>query len=842
VPVSGLAFEKETDTVSKEILDLFEKTRVAYLSAREDPKEYEKKWKSIVKEIREKFDDIDNVTTELKKVISEKELFADAVLDPKSSQAKTLFSAIKKLRFESELVSDPFSKQLGEQVIDELTENDSILVAFIHYALRSHSNIIPDKAYKKFKLKPDNITQGTIGLDLKKDDLSLYVIEHYGGDKKDTRRVESRIKKGMKLLEEIFVDAYGEEEWAKLVALDIKKEDKKDSIDFIIPNKPMYRIFEIDDMKEILGFSGEYVVQEKYDGMRIQIHKINGKITIYSYNEKDITDKCPEQVKAMEKKQFEDCILDAELILFKGDEALHRADTISHVFKKETEGTLRAHVFDIMRHENKNLTDEPLRERLNILLYQFSPHSSEDLAFPSKKDTRVADSLKEVEEYSKLIMDMPTSEGVVIKDHESTYFIGKKKNPKWIKWKKFIDLDVIVLDKSKTNSNLYSYTMGIGPLNAEDSRKYKTKELDGKEYLPIGKALNTKESVEIGSIIRVKVDEVKKGKSGFSLYSAKVIEIPEVTQTDTLQALEQLSTKTKKSLQQIAELGDTFKVAAGLKKYTITDDIHGTAEIILKQDLDGFTVYGFKGDSLMEKNALYNLDVWKEQVTEITKTKRSELRLAIRNFIFEQKENEEIEFSEIVAFVASKHPDDYEQLFDNEQRKLMNWMKKQDDLIYINPNKFQINADILEKDKDIIKKDTPESGNFNVFISDNDVELLIEVADERMVWRIDLEDAEDVYELFGKSAKYPAKVGKAIRKGKKIDFGKIIFGVQKDGYHEYKLEGEKFETRIHFRVVPIEEQNRWIAWTGKKQEMLDPEDDEGVWIISEDKYADLEFP
>ena len=127
-------------------------------------------------------------------------------------------------------------------------------------------------------------------------------------------------------------------------------------------------------------------------------------------------------------------------------------------------------------------------------------------------------------------------------------------------------------------------------------------------------------------------------------------------------------------------------------------------------------------------------------------------------------------------------------------------------------------------------------------LATSDDELLIEVADERMVWRIDLEDAEDVYELFGKSAKYPAKVGKAIRKGKKIDFGKIIFGVQKDGYHEYKLEGEKFETRIHFRVVPIEEQNRWIAWTGKKQEMLDPEDDEGVWIISEDKYADLEFP
>ena len=43
----------------------------------------------------------------------------------------------------------------------------------------------------------------------------------------------------------------------------------------------MYRIFELDDLKEIKGLSGEFVVQEKYDGMRIQIHKIGDKIKIH---------------------------------------------------------------------------------------------------------------------------------------------------------------------------------------------------------------------------------------------------------------------------------------------------------------------------------------------------------------------------------------------------------------------------------------------------------------------------------------------------------------------------------------------------------------------------------
>ena len=77
-------------------------------------------------------------------------------------------------------------------------------------------------------------------------------------------------------------------------------------------------------------------------------------------------------------------------MLFDGNEALHRADTVKHVFKKETDGVLRAHVFDIMQHEDKNILDEPLRERINILFYQYSEHSDEALAFPSKKDTRIA--------------------------------------------------------------------------------------------------------------------------------------------------------------------------------------------------------------------------------------------------------------------------------------------------------------------------------------------------------------------------------------------------------------------------------------------------------------------
>tara|TARA_R110002050_G_scaffold84291_2_gene179983 strand:- start:11783 stop:14392 length:2610 start_codon:yes stop_codon:yes gene_type:complete len=864
MPQTGLSFEKEKSSLTKRVLDFFERVRYSYLSAKENPSEYGNKWKKTVKEVRDQYDSLGDFTRELKRHLKEDTAFSDEAYDPTSRQAKEIYEGVKSLRFKSDKISDPFSKQLGDNVIKEFLKNESMLLAFIHYAVRSHANTIPEKSWKAHGMKPDEITQGYMGLDLEPKDVPIYILEHYGDEDSDNRRIESKCKKGFQQLEKIYLEKYNEEQWDSLLELDISKADdeqeKKAGIDFIKPNKPMYRIFEIDDLDDIKGLTGEFVVQEKYDGMRIQIHKFNDEVKIYSFNQKDITSKCSEQVKHMEKKQFGDCILDAELMLFMEDEPLHRADTITHVFHKKTEGTLKAHVFDIMLHEGKDITDTPLRERINILLYQYAQHSSEKLAFPSKKDTRIADSKKEVENYSQDIMKLPASEGVVIKDIESTYYIGNRKNPKWIKWKKFVDLDVVVLNDRKTKSNLHSYTMGIGPVTAEVARNYATVDYEDKAYLEVGKALNTKIDVDIGTIVRVKVDEVTKKKNGFSLYSAKVIEIPEVTQSDNIATLEKLASKSKKSLNTLVQglagkIPKPFRIMSGLesdlvkpkklkKGYYITDDTHGVAEIILKENLDGYTLYGFEGDSLMQKNALYNIDLWKEQLTELIKSKRSELRISIRNEILDSGKDA-LEFDKILLFVRKNHMDLYQSLFDSLESKLMNWMKKQDSFIYKHPNTFMSNEEVLEKDTDdmVIHKEESRTGEFTITKQeDGNLNFIIDYKKKRFAWLIDIEDTDDVYNLFGKSNKYPAIVAEKINGGKVIDKGDVILGVQKDGYHEYKLEGDKFDTRIHVRVVPLNEKKTWVVWTGKKQDMLKDEDDVDIWNIQDDKYSNLEFP
>ena len=825
---------------SIEIIRLFEKTRVAYLSARHDPKEYGSRWRSAVKLIQESYEELDAAGKEMKNFIDEKELDDKEVNNVQSNQASELFDKIKLLRYNSKLVDDPFAKRFKGNVLEELLSNPESMLKFVHYALRSDNNALTPDTLAIKDMEPDDLTEGLMGLDLESDDIALYIVEHYG-DGKDSKKAESKVKAAMDMLQLIYFSQHEEKEWDKLKDIEMKKaenksEEEKSVSDFIIPNKPMYRIFSVDDIKELKGFSGQWVVQEKYDGMRIQLHKLDNSIKVYSYNKKDITSKCKDIVKELKKKHFGDCILDAELILFSGEDALHRADTVSHVFKnKYPDAKLKCHVFDIMRHDEQTLLDEELENRITIMFNNYSSHSSEYLVFPSKKDTRMADSLKDIKEYAETIMDMPTAEGVVIKDATSTYYMGTRKNPKWIKWKKFVDIDVIVLDKKKTKSNLYSYTLGIDIGPTEEDSKY-IKEIDGKKYMNVGKALNTKISANVGDIVRVKVDEVKKQGDRYTLFSAKVIEIPEVEMPDKVVTLEFLSQDTKKSLK--------YDIEAFTKGVTITDHIHGTANIIAKFDTNGFTMYSFEEDNLMSKNALLDIDVWKTQVEEIMKTKQSKLALIIFRYL---KDNGPQLVNVVHKYLLEKASNTYEDVLNSKKAKLKDWANLRDGISF-NNNKLMADPDKILQEKEEIKKEykTPKekrSGPFKLYAREDDnVTLSIKLGDDTINWTIDLENEKEMFDLFGAAGKYPAEVSTNIEKDKVIDSGTVELGVQRHGYHEYILDGNKFETKLHVRLLPVKGEKMWLAWTGYEQKPTDSNTDDGIWNIYEDKHSKVRIP
>ena len=382
---------------------------------------------------------------------------------------------------------------------------------------------------------------------------------------------------------------------------------------------------------------------------------------------------------------------------------------------------------------------------------------------------------------------------------------------------------------------MYSYTLGIDIGPTDEEGKY-IKELQGKKYMNVGKALNTKISVDVGDIIRVKVDEVKKSGERYTLFSAKVIEVPEVTMPDKVVTLELLSKDTKKSL--------NYDVKALEKGVKVTDYVHGETTVIIKSDMDGFTIYGFEEDNLMSKNALNDLDMWKTQAEAIMKTKQSKLTVTIFNYL---KQNGAKTPKELHNYLVKNVSSLYEDILESDSKKLKNWTENRDGIGFEEGKLFAENDKILLETDSIMKEyKTPEkyqSGKFKIYArQDDNVNVVMKLGDETINWNIDLDDEEELFDLFGKAGKYPAEVARSFEREKVIDSGEVKLGVQKNGYHEYFLEGNKFQTKLHIRVIPVKGKRMWLAWTGYKQEPADEESDAGLWNIYEDKFSKLTIP
>ena len=825
---------ERVDPTSRDIRELYNKVRVSYLSARERPKDYSDEWETTLDTLRQRWDSPSDLGDILRDKMEETLLYSDAVKDPRGAKAKRVYETIKNLKNDASLSNDPFKKKFGEKIAEKLIDDKTLLAMFLHWAYRTGRGALDNWTDKTEE--EDNFTEGYVGLDLTDREIYTWLKTNYGEDL-DIKRLKTKIPAARELLYEVYTSEHTPQEWNELIDSKrvLKAKDEGTKNNFIVPNKPMYRIFEIDDMKELKGFTGEWVVQEKYDGMRIQIHKTN-TIKVYSFNNRDITSKFDKQIKILSDEKFPKCILDGEVTLYNEDEPLHRADTIAFINaeKGDKNYELKVNIFDIMKLEGEEVWNEKLEDRLTRLMNNFSSHSDEYLKFPNKSNTRFADSLEEIEDYSKEIMKNPTSEGVVIKDAKSSYVVGKKKNPKWIKWKKFVDLDLIVLSTRKNKNGTFSYTLGAGPVDNDDYKPLV--EVNGKKYLNVGKALNTKNKVEDGKIIRVKVDEVKKTTNGFSIYSAKFIERPEVTEAEKIITLEFLSKDNKKSIKD-------YSIEVLEKSYSLTDGIHGNTTLNTTIDTDGFVLTGFYEDNLMSKNAIVDIDIWKDELKQAYIKDNG----ILFTYIQQQLIDGELKSNQLIDKLKKGLPSILNRLVSdtkNIEKSLTKIIVEKGPAYGIEYDKkrdsFSYDEKVLVKDEEpLIKVD---ENKYEIWKrEDGDLNFIYNYKGKELSWRIEQKEMEDIYDLFGKAGKYRAQLEMENDKQKLLDKGTIKLGAQRDGYHEYILDGKMYTGKFHLRVVPIEDTDTWVAWTGYETKPTDKDSDKGMWNIEQDNNKSLKY-
>ena len=277
------------------------------------------------------------------------------------------------------------------------------------------------------------------------------------------------------------------------------------------------------------------------------------------------------------------------------------------------------------------------------------------------------------------------------------------------------------------------------------------------------------------------------------------------------------------------------------KGIVITDYIHG--EAIIKSNLDGFI--RFQTNNLMSKNALLDIDIWKEQFEEVTKRDKGELRSHILNYLKNEGEKH-IKDIEKHILKNKKFAKFYDNLFNSDIKELEKYMinqagTKDETTHFFKPtsnHKFEAEPNV------IVKYKTPEDirhGKFKVYMrEDGNLQFLVRT-NKLLSWTIKINNVDDIFNLFGKSKKFPAQIEDNISKDRLIDQGKVELGVQRHGYHEYILEGNKFASKLHFRVLPVKGAEYWLAFTGTQIKPVDEKSDDGVWDISNDKYKTLSF-
>jgi DNA ligase-1 len=189
-------------------------------------------------------------------------------------------------------------------------------------------------------------------------------------------------------------------------------------------------------------FSGPFYVEDKYDGIRGQLHADGGRAALYSRTLDDVGHQFPEIVDAGRQLPVP-LIVDGEVVAFKDGQVLPFALLQKRLGRKRPPASLIAEipvalmVFDVLSHGGRSLLDDPLIERKKIL------ESLEWLPGLNVAPFILFEERVELEPFFQQAA-LRRNEGLMLKDANSRYLPGKR-GMSWLKWKKALaTLDVVV--------------------------------------------------------------------------------------------------------------------------------------------------------------------------------------------------------------------------------------------------------------------------------------------------------------------------------------------------------------------------------------------------------------
>jgi DNA ligase-1 len=319
------------------------------------------------------------------------------------------------------------------------------------------------------------------------------------------------------------------------------------------------------DLETALKKFKRVAIEVKYDGARVQIHKDDDDITLFTRRLENVTKQFPDLVNMVKLSiKSDQCIIDGEMLGIEKDtgtplpfqQLSQRIQRKYDIEKMVEEIPIQVNLFDVSYCDGKMLFDLPLAERRKILEKIVKP-------IPNKLQLAtqlITNDLKKAEKFYNEAL-RSGQEGVMVKNLDSKYHPGRRVGY-WLKVKPIMEtLDLVVVGAEwgtgKRANWLSSYILAcrdagtgeympcgmMGTGLTDDQFKEMTTRLKPLIVEESGRRVEIKPDI----VIEVGYEEVQKSpkyKSGFALRFPRMVRDRSADKThkeaDTLEKIKRL--------------------------------------------------------------------------------------------------------------------------------------------------------------------------------------------------------------------------------------------------------------------------------------------------------------
>ena len=326
--------------------------------------------------------------------------------------------------------------------------------------------------------------------------------------------------------------------------------------------------------------AGKVWTEEKYDGVRCQLHYVDGRVEMFSRDLKETTAAFPELAEAALRLPH-GVMFDGEVLAHRDGRVLRFFELQHRLGRKVVDQELRRQVpvalviFDLLWVNGRAVLDEPLQERRRLLESLEVEHP---FLLARVEEATSADDLDRIFAETR----ERGNEGLMVKDPNSPYTPGRR-GLAWLKLKRpLATLDVVVTavewGHGKRRGVLSDYTFGVldeetgGPVNvgkaytgltdaeiAEMTRYFLAHTVEDRGWV---------RSVELDTVIEVAFDSIQRSnrhRSGYALRFPRIVRLrPDkpVAEIDTLRRVEELyerffGERSEVALSEVADLASS---------------------------------------------------------------------------------------------------------------------------------------------------------------------------------------------------------------------------------------------------------------------------------------------